>query len=154
MELQHETVMKAYNMLEDLAFMVAGIDKLIARVNDLLETDGLKDSLKKSLISYKDKLLALKKELVDTGKTNDINDLNKLRDRIVTIYGAVNGYMGKPTDSQISSLDYLESQLDVYLDDYDDLKEGELVEINNKLARAGMSKLEILTMEEYSKEED
>ncbi|MCU0376883.1 MAG: hypothetical protein MUC78_01350 [Bacteroidales bacterium] len=109
-KLQRETLMKAYDLLEELA----AIDQKILDTRDTLKSreamakgQGLKKI--KALISACDDM----HEKISATQSGEggITGQVRLRENIGEIYGAVGGYPGKPTDLQIKALDNYAQQV-------------------------------------------
>ena len=108
--LQRTTLMKGYNMLENLA----AIDEQILATRDALKakTAAAKGSnLKKiqSLIADCEKM----HEQISATQPGEggIAAQVRLRENIAEIYGAVGGYRGKPTNLQINALELYDHQV-------------------------------------------
>jgi hypothetical protein len=109
-KLQRETLMKAYNMLEELA----GVDQRILDTRDELRTKSatLKGaSLKKvqALIASCDKMHGQisATQAGEGGITGQV----RLRENIAEVYSAVGGYAGKPTNLQVKALENYGNQV-------------------------------------------
>jgi len=98
--LQQKTVRRLYGMVEDFAF-------LTARVLDLRN-----QAEKKQLAALAGKLDAMHKTLVATREGGWLSGEEQLRERLGMLYGAVNTYDGRPTDSQIAEMENLQKLLD------------------------------------------
>jgi photosystem II stability/assembly factor-like uncharacterized protein len=103
-KLQRETLMKAYNLLEELA----AVDQRILNT---------RDTLKAKIIKAKGKNLKKIQSIISACETmhgqisatqageGGITGQVRLREDIAEIYSAVGGYPGKPTNLQIKALD-------------------------------------------------
>jgi photosystem II stability/assembly factor-like uncharacterized protein len=109
-KLQRETLMKAYNLLEELA----SIDQQILDTRDLLKSklvtikgSGLKKI--KTLIAECERM----HEQISATQSGEggITGQVRLRENIGEIYSAVGGYPGKPTNLQIESLEVYTNQV-------------------------------------------
>jgi hypothetical protein len=103
-KLQRETLMRAYALLEELA----AVDQKILDTRDTLKSraatakgKGLKkiNTLITACEDMHEKISAT--QAGEGGITGQV----RLRENIAEIYGAVNGYPGKPADLQIKALD-------------------------------------------------
>ena len=86
----------------------------------------------KHLTDLLEKLNNLHKELTSTS-TNRLSRQERLREKIGDIYGAVLGYSGKPTDSQVKRLDILIIDLNNKQTQLNNIVQDELPEINSSL---------------------
>ncbi len=103
-KLQRETLMRAYDLLEELA----AVDQKILDARDVLknsESTARGSALKKikSLIAVCEEM----HEKISATQSGEggITGQVRLRENIAEIYGAVAGYPGKPADLQIKALD-------------------------------------------------
>lgn len=95
---QHETVMKLFNMTEELAYMVYVIDELILNEN----TDELTRS----------KLNELKKSLVITTGDNYVGAAKKqLREKMSDLYSKVASSYDKPSANELENLALIENEM-------------------------------------------
>ncbi|MEJ2506359.1 MAG: hypothetical protein P8Y81_08860 [Ignavibacteriaceae bacterium] len=90
------------------------------------------DELKNTLSDLSERLNDLHKELTST-RASRLAGQERLREKIGDIYGAVLGYLGKPTDSQVKRLDLLVTDLDNKLDQIHKIISEELPTINSSL---------------------
>ena len=149
--IQLETVNKAYDMLEELAFLDAKIVKAKKEAEGI-KNDTDNSGLEKKLSPFIDALDNFHKELVAT-KVGRITGEEQLRERISTIYGAVIGYNGRPTQSQMDRLDALgetfhkkEEEINAYL------KEA-LPKLNKAISKADKKEIVLLTRSEFENQD-
>jgi hypothetical protein len=109
-KLQRETLMRAYNLLEELA----AVDQKILDTRDTLKS---KEATAKGSVLKKIKTLISScenmHEKISATQAGEggITGQVRLRENIAEIYGAVAGYPGKPTNLQIKALDNYEKQV-------------------------------------------
>jgi len=95
---QYETVMKLFNMTEELAYMVYVIDELISNEN----TDD----------QLRSKLNELKKSLVITTGDNYVGAAKKqLREKMADLYSKVASSYDKPSANELDNLALIEEQM-------------------------------------------
>ena len=95
---QYETVMKLFNMTEELAYMVYVIDELISNEN----TDD----------QFRSKLNELKKSLVITTGDNYVGAAKKqLREKMADLYSKVASSYDKPSANELDNLALIEEQM-------------------------------------------
>ncbi len=124
-KLQRETLMRAYNMLEELA----AIDQRILDTHDKLKS--LESSLKgqklkkvQALVAHCDELHG-KISATQAGE-GGITGQVRLRENIAEVYSAVGGYAGRPTNLQIKALDNYEKQVKEFSSDIDNMMSTEV----------------------------
>ena len=152
-EIQHSTVMILYGMQEELAFINAQVMKAYddtEKIKDEMKEDN---ELKASLNSFADKLKNLRATLVATSEAKGIVKDEQLRERIGDLYFSVSSYPGRPTDSQLERVKGLEKDMKDAKKKEKELLSKELKIINEKLKKAGMSEISLLTKEEFDKED-
>ena len=109
-KLQRETLMRAYNLLEELA---AVDQKILDTREDLLNKESaLKGSSLKKIKALETACDDMHEKISATQSgEGGITGQVRLRENIAEIYAAVVGYPGKPTNLQIKALDKYESQV-------------------------------------------
>jgi photosystem II stability/assembly factor-like uncharacterized protein len=123
-KLQQQVLMKAYNMLEELA----SVDQKILDLRDSLKnkaSEAKGSGLKKiqASISACEKM----HEQISATQPGEggITGQVRLRENIAEIYGAVGGYSGKPTNLQIEALEIYNQQVKDFAAGIDRLISGE-----------------------------
>ncbi|MFN0275813.1 MAG: WD40/YVTN/BNR-like repeat-containing protein, partial [Chitinophagales bacterium] len=150
-KLRSETLMKAYNMLEHLAYIDNRALEIHARCQ------GLKDSLTNKKASqlaadlYK-KMESMHKEIVATQKGEGaIVGQVRLREKIGEIYGAVLGYKGSPNNSQVNALEIYKNEMDAIEARLNKHIES-LKVINEACEKQKLSPIKVISKEEFMKE--
>jgi photosystem II stability/assembly factor-like uncharacterized protein len=143
-KLQRETVWKLYGLLEQLT---ATVDQMIA-VRDQARARAAKlpkgDALRRRLESLADEMENQRKALVATKQAEGgISGEEKLREELGTLYGNVNGYEGRPTQSQLDRMVVLGAELEAAGKKLDARADREIAALDPLLRKA---KLEPLTM--------
>ncbi len=148
--LQYATLMKAYNALEDLAFL----DKQVTDIRDKADKtlSGLEkdEDVYQKLSGISNDMNNLHKELVATNP-NPLSGEERLREKLGDIYSDVLGYQGKPTQSQIDRLNVLTVDLDKKRGTVNELLNKTIPDINIQLAELKVSPIKIITKEEFDK---
>jgi hypothetical protein len=150
-QIQMETLMKSFRMLEDLAYLDASIKEVTAKVKDYAK--DVKGIQQKKLNEYAAKMEEFSKTLAAT-KVGDITGEVQLREKISDIYGAVQGYLGRPTDSQINRLVVLQRELEGKKKEGDTFLGTELASINKIVNKAGKEEIKPMTLEMFRKGEE
>ena len=134
-KIQYETVTKAYDALESLAALDKKINVLNDSVKSRIKSLNDSDELKNTLTNLSERLNDFHEELTSTSASR-LAGQERLREKIGDIYGAVLGYSGKPTDSQIKRLDLLISELNNKQEQLGRIINDELPDINSSLKKA------------------
>ncbi len=111
-KLRHETMMRAYNMLEDLAAVDEEVLSRQAAAQAELESAKSKSAKKKAQVKV-EKYAAMHESISATQPgESGIPGQIRLREKIAEIYSAVGGYQGAPTNLQVKALDLYESEVE------------------------------------------
>ena len=114
-ELQHMTVTQLYDMLAQLTYIVDATNDLRDQVKQRQAAapgGQLGGQLKDQLNALSEKLDDFRSTLVSVKEGGMITGEKKLREHLGELYGSVNGYSGRPTQSQIESTAVLVKKLD------------------------------------------
>jgi hypothetical protein len=151
--LQQQTVWKLYVMQERLAF----VDGLVTDARDKAKDRGKKletgDPIVKELEAFADRLDGLHKTLVATREGN-ITGEERLRERIVELYGWVSQFGGRPTQSLLDRIPVLEKEISDANAAFEAIITKELAGVNSKLAEKKLEPIKVMTKEEYDKKQE
>jgi photosystem II stability/assembly factor-like uncharacterized protein len=149
--LQRETLARLYAQLERLTFVVDSIvdarDQARARAEKLPKGDALRKRLE-ALAAEMEKERAA---LVATKESEGISGEEKLREELGTLYGNVNGFDGRPTESQINRMGVLGRDLEAAYVKFAAAVDKELSALNAQLRSRKLDALKRLTQEEWQK---
>ena len=76
----------------------------------------------------------------------------QLRERIATLYGSINSYDGRPTDSQLSETESVAADLAKKTAQFEALTKA-LADVNRTLTSRKLDPLTLLTREEWEKKD-
>jgi hypothetical protein len=148
-EIRQEAVMKAYHMLETLAYL----DRQTVETRDAAKerTGGVSKLLSRKLYNAEVMMdsLHLKMVVVKEGK---VVGEERLREKIGFLYGSILSYKGKPTDTQINGLDDLSKEIEKISRTISDFKTKVLPEINKSLINSEKEEIRIISKEDFAKE--
>jgi photosystem II stability/assembly factor-like uncharacterized protein len=99
-ELQQATVDSLYILNEDLAVSVARIRTLRDTVRMRLADTTFDAETRRAMQTLHDTAVAVNNDLVNS-KVGFVTGEEQLRERLATLYGEVNGYLGRPSESQL-----------------------------------------------------
>jgi photosystem II stability/assembly factor-like uncharacterized protein len=152
--LQDKVVHQLYAMLERLTYVVDAIlavqEQAKSRKSALTNNRILGDEAQR----LHDDLEGFRKTLVATRKGGFIAGEEQLREKLGQLYGAVNGYEGRPTDSQVTFMSVLDGRLRVAERQLDETFKQRLDELNDKLRTAGVEPLPMMTREQWQAKRD
>jgi photosystem II stability/assembly factor-like uncharacterized protein len=123
--IQRETLMKAYNLLEELA----AVDQKILNTRDTLKSKVLK--AKRSDLKKLQSLIAVCESLHEQISATQageggISGQVRLREDIAEVYSAVGGYPGRPTNLQIKALENYNNQVKEFSTKIDNIIKNDL----------------------------
>ena len=89
--------------------------------------------------------------LVSTSAAGRMGGEERLREKVVSLYGAVNGYEGRPTDSQLEQVEILAARLDATGTRFTGLTGSQLAALNRDLTGRTLAALAVLSREEWER---
>ena len=148
--LQQKTVRRLYDMLADFTFLTERVRLLRDDAN--ARAAKLSGGDKTKLTTFANKLDEQYKTLVATKEGGWLSGEEQLRERLGSVYGAVNTYDGRPTESQLAEAELLASELAKKSAWFDDATK-QLADINRSLTSRKLDTLTVLSREEWEKKE-
>jgi photosystem II stability/assembly factor-like uncharacterized protein len=139
--LQQKTVTELYGMLGDLTYLVDALADLLAQTAE--RTPRARDA-RKPLDELTAALAALRGTLVATKEVGFLSGEEQLRERLGECYGGVNGYDGRPTESQLHRKDVLGHELAAAAAALDAILSARLATVNAALARDALGPIQKL----------
>jgi hypothetical protein len=150
-QLQQRTALRIYDMLERLTYVVEAVVDLRDEARE--RADSVGGGTARRLNNYADELEEFRAGLVSTGEEGLFSSEEQLREKLGALYGAVNGYAGRPTDSELARMENLEAELEGAEAQFAGLTgEARLSDLNSRLEREGMEPLQLKTLEEWQEE--
>ena len=147
-DIRYETLMKAYYLIEDLAFL----DHQILEIkNQSTELAKLANGKLKSSLHAIAKDMDSRHKLISATKYGRITGEIRLRDRLSGIYGGVMSYQGKPSQTQLTRLNNLENEINSLNAEFSEIKTKDLVKLNKKLKKSDLNSVLLMTRDEFDK---
>ena len=150
---QFDLAMKLYNLLGDMSFGVERINgvrlALDARAAKLPANDRLAARLRAASAQVDE----LRRKIVATKEGGAITGEERLRENLADLYGNVNGYEGRPAQTQVDRADAIARELADVVKDFDAWLTKELSSINSALSEKGLEPITPLTRGEWEKKE-
>ena len=150
---KYKAVLDGYHVVEHIAFVVDATKDLSAQAVDRAGKLGADDPLRKSLESLRDSLAGTQKKLAASHEGGYSGEV-ELREKILEVYGGINGYAGKPTESQVAQLAALKKELDAVEADFHTYSEKAMTSLNPELDKKKLPALKLLTETEWRKKAD
>jgi photosystem II stability/assembly factor-like uncharacterized protein len=148
--LQQKTVAETYQLLERLAFLVDAITELRDQAQARAGRLPAGDALRRRAEALADALEKRRVSLVSTSRGEGISGDEKLREELGTLYGAVNGYEGRPTRSQLDRMAVLADDLEAAGKAFDLAAEKDLAVLNPQLSRRKLEPMARLTAQAWA----
>jgi hypothetical protein len=151
--LQQKTAMELYRDLERLTWLVDAVQD--ARRQAVARADSMpaSDPLGKRLRTLSERFEALRKTLVSTREGGALAGEKQLRERMGMLYGAVNGYGGRPTGSQVEYAGRLRGELAARQREFEELA-ASLPQLTPALAKKNLPPIEALSEAAWRERED
>jgi len=150
---QFDLAMKLYNLLGDMSFATERINgvrlALDARAAKLPANDPLAARLRAASAQVDE----LRRKIVATKEGGAITGEERLRENLADLYGNVNGYEGRPAQTQVDRADAIARELADVVKDFDAWLAKELPSINSALSGKGLEAITPLTRAEWEKKE-
>lgn len=147
---QEAMVMKLYNMIQDLAYLVFRIDETIDYANKAKENNPKLLKSSSNLISA---LNSLKETLVVTTGDNYVGTAEKqLREKIGNLYSVVTNNFYKPGNSQYANLTILEKDFGEAKTKYSKIKQKELAKLEKAASKFNVEVMKEKSFDQFLKE--
>jgi hypothetical protein len=148
---QFQLATKLAQMLNHMSWAVDSVigvrDQALAFAGNLKPNDPLQRQLKK-LADDSDKI---RTRIVATKEGGAITGEERLREFLGGLYGDVNRYEGRPTDSQVARADALGRELEDIIREFAALTNQQLPVINRQLQGKKMKSINVISEQEWQK---
>jgi photosystem II stability/assembly factor-like uncharacterized protein len=131
---QFDLVSRVSRMLNHMTWAVDAIIGVRDQAGERAAKLGKGDPLAGQLRSLGQAADAIRSKIVATKEGGMITGEERLREYLGTLYGDVNGFDGKPTESQIARAEVLGRQLEDVIKEFDQLTAQKLPALNRALA--------------------
>jgi hypothetical protein len=112
---------------------------------------GANDALRQRLAKLAADLDVVRGKIVATKEGGAITGEERLREFLGGLYGDVNSYEGKPTDSQVARTDVLSRELEDVIREFQTLTTQQLPAINKQLAAKKLPALQVISEADWQK---
>jgi len=151
---QRELAHRLYRDLEQLTYVVDAIIDARDQARARAEKLGKGDALGKKLGVTADRLDDLRRSIVSVREGGQITGDEKLREKLGTLYGGVNGYEGRPTNSQLRYADVLEGEMAAAQKEFDALTGKEMITLNAGLITKKLDPVKTMSHEDWQKRQE
>jgi photosystem II stability/assembly factor-like uncharacterized protein len=135
---QFDLAMKLYNMLGDMTSAVDRINGVRLALDGRARALPANDQLIERLRTASAQVDELRKKIVATKEGGAITGEERLRENLADLYGNVNGYEGRPSQTQVERTDAIARELADIVRDFDTWLAKELPGINSALTAKGL----------------
>ncbi|HET6372205.1 MAG TPA: glycosyl hydrolase, partial [Candidatus Polarisedimenticolia bacterium] len=143
-----------YEMLEHLTYNVDAMVDVRDSARQRAGKLGEKDALGKRLKDLADAVEKLRGSIVATKESAGITGEEKLREKLGSLYGGVNGYDGRPTGSQLERVGVLGKELDTAIASFQGIVSKDLGPVNILLEKRKLEAIKPLTEAEWRKRQE
>jgi hypothetical protein len=144
--LQLQTSQTLYGMVERLAYVVDALTDARDQAKAVSAAVPAREALRKRLDALVEAADRQRSALVSSQRGEGISGEEKLREEIGLLYGNVNGFEGRPTQSQLDRMAVLEGELKTAIAQYDALFTGEIAGVNAALVKKKLAPIVKLTV--------
>jgi photosystem II stability/assembly factor-like uncharacterized protein len=149
---QFELAMKLYSLLGDMTFAVDRVNSVRLGLEQRARQLPANDPLITRLRTARAQVDELRKKIVATKEGGAITGEERLRENLADLYGNVNNYEGRPSQTQVERTDAIARELADVVKSFDEWLAKEMPALNSALEKGSLGKIEILTREEWEKE--
>jgi photosystem II stability/assembly factor-like uncharacterized protein len=149
---QFAAVMKAHALFEDMTKLADKIDGARGQVADRLAKVKEAGDLKTKLAALSAKLEATKKLIVATTEGGAITGEERIREHLDTVYGAINGWEGKPAKYQVERVQALRDELTEVGKQFDETVKTDVRGLDDLLRKAKLTPIAVLENPELEEE--
>ncbi|HKS23302.1 MAG TPA: glycosyl hydrolase [Thermoanaerobaculia bacterium] len=149
--LQQKTVHALYDMVERFTFLTERTINLRDQANE--RAAKLSGNDKTQLSALANKADAMVKTLVATREGGWLSGEEELRERLGMLYGGVNFYDGRPTDSQLNEMKVLSQELETKQAAFDAIVAKDLAAANKALNAKKLDAIKLMSQDEWEKKE-
>jgi photosystem II stability/assembly factor-like uncharacterized protein len=148
--LQQKSVLRLYDMLADFTFLTERVKSL--RDQTTARAAKLTGAEKKKLTDFASALDEQYKTLVSTRDGGWLSGEEQLRERIAALYGAINTYDGRPTDSQLGETEVVAKDLAKKQAEFE-TSAKQVDALNRILTARKLDPIKVVTREEWEKQD-
>jgi photosystem II stability/assembly factor-like uncharacterized protein len=148
-KLQQSASIKLYDMTEQLAYLADCVQSIQKQADEKAKKSK---KLAKTLTALSQEMDNMNKKMVITTGDNYVASAEpQLREKISEVYGSVVGFAGRPSNSQIESMNTLNNELQELQKKFDEIRDKKLPTINKQIAAEKMEEIKLKTWEEFKK---
>jgi photosystem II stability/assembly factor-like uncharacterized protein len=147
--IQYEYTHKLYKMTEDLAYIYYALNEMTDQAKDRAMADK---KLENKLLAFAGTTEQLGGSLVALGGDFYVDEDEQIGELIAQLYRYVSSYPGRPSDSQISRTEILNTRLVEVKEKFRILSEVNMQKINDSLVKNELQPISLQTKEDFLKD--
>ncbi|HYU45217.1 MAG TPA: glycosyl hydrolase [Terriglobales bacterium] len=151
---QFDLATKLYKLLGHMTYSVAAIEGVRNGANERIAKLAQNDRVRKQLQQLAEECGNLRSRIVATKEGGMITGEERIREHVGQLYGAVNGYEGRPAAYQVARAASLDRELGDVNGDFEKLTQKELPGINQALAKKKLGAISVLSEQEWQKKRE
>jgi photosystem II stability/assembly factor-like uncharacterized protein len=148
-KVQFDLATKLSQMLNHMSWAVASVVDVREAASQRAAGLRPSDPLRQQLQSLADSADSIRKKIVATKEGGMITGEERLREFLGGLYGDVNGYEGRPTDSQVARSDVLARELEDVIREFTNLTSQQLPAINRQLQAKKLAAIPVLSEQDW-----
>lgn len=152
-DLQQQTVLRLYKELEHLTYVADAVVDARNEARKRLAQITSSGTAAANLQHLADSMEALRSRLVAVKEGGGITGEEKLREKLGDLYGSINQYDGRPTQSQLDNMQTLLALLNQAEADFQKAMANDLPGINAALTQQKLDPIKALTREDWKKKQ-
>jgi photosystem II stability/assembly factor-like uncharacterized protein len=150
---QFDLTMKVYKLIEHMTYSVEAIAGVRNSANERAAKLKEKNPLRSQLQQLAGKCDELRSKIVATKEGGAITGEERIRELLGQLYGAVNGYEGRPTDQEVARTESLGHELEDVIGDFQKLQK-DLPGINAGLKKHKLAAISVLAESDWQKKRE
>jgi photosystem II stability/assembly factor-like uncharacterized protein len=148
---QFDLTMKLYALLGDMTFAVDRINSVRASLQERAQGLTANDPLLKRIQTAQNQIDELRKKIVATKEGGAITGEERLRENLADLFGNVNNYEGRPSQTQVERADAIARELADVVKSFDEWLTKEMPALNSDLTKAKLDSIVPITREDWDK---
>ncbi|MDD5543231.1 MAG: glycosyl hydrolase [Acidobacteriia bacterium] len=152
--LQYQTALKLYDMLGRLTYTVDAVVDARNQCRQLAGRMPEGSAARQQAETLAASLEALRGRLVATKEGGGITGEEKIREQMGSLYGAVNGFEGRPTQSQLDRMTALGKEFDSMAAEFEATAQKDLPSLNASLEKEKVPGVKVMTRAEWDKKQE
>jgi photosystem II stability/assembly factor-like uncharacterized protein len=150
---QQKLAIELYGLLERQTYLAEASLQASEQAAKVAAGLPAKDGLRQQVEATGARIDAFHKRMVATSEGGWLGGEVQLRERLGTLYGAVNGYEGRPTRSQVDSAGVLTGELEKAEKDFAALTAHDVEPLNRSLTGRKLQPIHVPSLPEWKKKE-